>query len=99
MHMVFKVYQVGKLIFTSTIKLQQGASTAHMNEFTKVAEIQFCKAHHLSTLPAWGFCRGARWMSRLARADKLGYLETASINAVRSRPGFGRRFVERPYEA
>jgi len=39
MHMVFKVYKANKLIFTSTIKLQQGASLAQINEFTKVAHM------------------------------------------------------------
>jgi hypothetical protein len=50
MHMVFKVYKAGKLIFTSTVKLQQGASTVQMNELTKVAEIQFRKANPLIDL-------------------------------------------------
>jgi hypothetical protein len=50
MNMVFKVFKAGTLIFTSTIKLQQGASLAQINEFTKVAEIQFRKAHPLIDL-------------------------------------------------
>ena len=44
MHIEFQVFKAGTLIFTSIIKLAEGASVAQVNEFSRAAEIQFREA-------------------------------------------------------
>jgi hypothetical protein len=44
MYMEFQVFKAGTLIFTSIIKLGEGASVAQVSEFSRAAEIQFREA-------------------------------------------------------